>query len=55
MSLTCGPDCSSNDNVAVNFNAPTPDVGVLAAPSAPLTFDGGTARQHRVMVSIRLR
>jgi hypothetical protein len=39
--------------VAVNFARP--DVGVLAAPSAPLTFDGGSASQHRVMVSIRLR
>jgi len=55
VSVTCGPTCLSfgGDDVAVNFARP--DVGVLAAPSAPLTFDGGSASQHRVMVSIRLR
>jgi hypothetical protein len=45
--------------IARNFSAPSPvaggDVPVIAAPSAPLTFDGGSSSQHRVMVSIRLR
>jgi len=57
MSITCGPTCLSfGDDVSVTLAAaPVSDVGVLAAPSAPLTFDGGSSRQHRVMVSIRLR
>jgi hypothetical protein len=54
FSFTCGPRCLSNgDDISVT--APTPDVGVLAAPSSPLSFDGGSSKQHRVMVSIRLR
>ncbi len=57
VSFTCGPTClSTGDNVFVRAAAaPATDVGVLAAPSAPLNFDGGSSRQHRVMVSIRLR
>ena len=55
VSVTCGPGCARSDLQARNFNAPMVDVGVLAAPSAPLTFDGGTSNQHRVMVSMRLR
>lgn len=58
MSMTCGPTCFSDDR-ARNFMspaaAPVTDVGVLAAPNAPLDFDGGTARRHLVMVSMRLR
>lgn len=58
VSLTCGPACISfGDDVSVG--APPPmaggDVPVIAAPNAPLTFDGGSSSQHRVMVSIRLR
>ena len=55
VSTTCGPSCSPlgrGDDVSVT--APPPP-SVLAAPSAPLTFDGGSSKQHRVMVSIRLR
>lgn len=58
VSFTCGPTClsSGGDNVFLTPSAaPITDVGVLAAPSAPLTFDGGSSNQHRVMVSIRLR
>jgi hypothetical protein len=58
-SLTCGPTCRMFDRgpVARNFSAPTVDGGpvVIAAPGAPLTFDGGSSNQHRIMVSIRLR
>jgi hypothetical protein len=57
MSFTCGPTCFTA--TGGGFLAPTAmpegDVTVLAAPSAPLTFDGGTSGQHRFMVSIRLR
>jgi hypothetical protein len=60
LSMTCGPTCdvpffSNGDDVS--FSAPTAPGGpvVIAAPGAPLTFDGGSSSQHRVMVSIRLR
>jgi hypothetical protein len=54
MSYTCGPSCFSS---RLDTFAPPPaaDVPVIAAPGAPITFDGGTSNQHRVMVSIRLR
>lgn len=56
VSFTCGPTCFSNgDLIAVNLSARAPDVPLIAAPANPLTFDGGTSSQHRVMVSIRLR
>ncbi len=57
VSVTCGPRCMNDPLVARNLNAPTVggDVPVIAAPSEPLTFDGGSSSQHRVMVSIRLR
>jgi hypothetical protein len=57
MSVTCGPSCGGNggQTFLAPAAAPAPDVGVLAAPSAPLNFDGGSSSQHRVMVSIRLR
>jgi hypothetical protein len=57
VSMTCGPSCLSfgSDNVFMTPAAAPADVTVLAAPSAPLSFDGGSASQHRVMVSIRLR
>jgi hypothetical protein len=58
-SMTCGPTCRMFNRglVARNFNAPSADGGpvVIAAPGAPLTFDGGSSNQHRIMVSIRLR
>lgn len=58
MNVTCGPSCrgplwfSGGDDVSV---APPAEPGVIAAPASPLTFDGGSASQHRFMVSIRLR
>jgi hypothetical protein len=60
VSMTCGPDCSMpGSERLVPVSSPPPmaggDVPVIAAPSAPLTFDGGSSRQHRVMVSIRLK
>jgi hypothetical protein len=57
VSVTCGPRCLSNgDDVSIGPPPPLAgDVPVIAAPGAPLTFDGGTASQHRVMVSVRLR
>jgi hypothetical protein len=57
VSMTCGPSCFSDQDRAflTPTAAPVSDVGVLAAPNAPLNFDGGTARRHLVMVSMRLR
>ena len=57
VSMTCGPTCfSDNDRTFLSpAAAPVTDVGVLAAPNAPLNFDGGTARRHLVMVSMKLR
>ena len=54
MSYTCGPSCFSS-RLDTFAPPPTADVPVIAAPGAPITFDGGTSSQHRVMVSIRLR
>ena len=40
----------------VSVTAPTPEPGgVIAAPSSPLTFDGGRALVHRVSVRIPIR
>jgi hypothetical protein len=57
FSMTCGPTCfsGSDRNFISPSAAPVTDVGVIAAPNAPLNFDGGTARRHQVMVSMRLR
>ncbi|NUQ11110.1 MAG: hypothetical protein HUU26_02115 [Gemmatimonadaceae bacterium] len=56
MSMTCGPTClESNDRFLAVPDAAPATPGVIAAPSAPLTFDGGTASRHLVMVSMRLR
>ena len=56
LSYTCGPTCFSlGDRLFVVADAAPAAPGVIAAPSAPLTFDGGSAGQHRIMVSIRLR
>lgn len=54
---TCGPTCPSGrffggDDVSV---APPAEPGVIAAPSSALSFDGGSASQHRFMVSIHWR
>jgi hypothetical protein len=56
VSVTCGPSCGVlNDDRVFMAPAAAPDVSVLAAPSEALTFDGGSASRHRLMVSIRLR
>lgn len=57
VSRTCSTGCFSSPLTARNFSAPAPaaDPGVLAPPEGPLSFDGGTSGQHRLMVSIRLR
>jgi hypothetical protein len=55
ITRTCGPGgCPSGSLTAQNFNSPDA-VTVVAAPGQPLNFDGGTAGQHRLMVSIRMR
>jgi hypothetical protein len=61
ISRTCGSNCFSGslpflggrDDIAVA--APAADPTVLAPPSGPLAFDGGSSGSHRIMVSIRLR
>ena len=58
VSRTCSTRCFSlpsfggGDDVSV---APPANPTVLAPPNGPLAFDGGSAGQHRVIVSIRLR
>lgn len=55
ITRTCGPHgCPSGTLTAQNFNSPE-GVSVIAAPGSPLNFDGGSAGQHRLMVSIRMR
>ncbi len=58
FSMTCGPDCSRNHE-PVFYPPPVPlegdGGGVIAAPNAPLTFDGGRATMHRITVSFRMR
>lgn len=56
MSMTCGPTCMDRGDFAVPVAEAAPVVpGVIAAPSAPLTFDGGSSNRHLLMVSMRLR
>ena len=61
VSRTCSTRCISlpffggGDDVSVTAPAPAADPTVLAPPSGPLSFDGGSSGQHRVIVSIRLR
>jgi hypothetical protein len=56
FSLTCGPNCSGQQRV---FYPPpvasSPGDGVIVAPSAPLTFDGGSVKTHRITFSFRMR
>jgi hypothetical protein len=54
VSVTCGSRCLSLGGDAVSVTAPPSGPGVIAAPNAPLNFDGGSASQHRVMISIRM-
>lgn len=57
-SYTCGPSCPSigDDGPLPNFNAPERDGGgVIAAPSGPLNFDGGSSSRHRITVTLRLQ
>jgi hypothetical protein len=53
---TCGPsaciDIMSGDKV--NIVQPSPG-GIIAAPSSPLTVDGGTSHLHRIMMSVPIR
>jgi hypothetical protein len=53
---TCGPsaciDLAMGDKV--NLVAPNPG-GIIAAPSSPLTIDGGTSHLHRIMMSVPIR
>ena len=39
----------------VNVIAPVSPGGVIAAPSSPLTIDGGTAHVHQLMLMIPVR
>jgi len=61
LSRTCSTRCISlpffggGDDVSVTAPAPAADPTVLAPPNGPLSFDGGSSGQHRVMISIRLR
>jgi hypothetical protein len=61
VSRTCATSCFSmpffggGDDVSVGAPSPAADPSVLAPPNGPLSFDGGSSGQHRVMVSIRLR
>ncbi len=56
VSFTCGPTClSMGDDVSITPAAAPSDPTVIAAPSAPLSFDGGSSNQHRITVRIRLR
>ena len=56
FSLTCGPNCNGQSSV---FYPPpvasSPGDGVIVAPSAPLTFDGGSVKTHRITFSFRMR
>jgi hypothetical protein len=52
--VTCGSRCLSLGGDAVSVTAPPSGPGVIAAPNAPLNFDGGSASQHRIMISIRM-
>jgi len=58
-SVTCGggTPCFSfgGDDVSVTAPPPAADPTVLAPPNGPLSFDGGTSGQHRLILSIRLR
>lgn len=58
VSMTCGPSCNTpflGGGGTRLSAAAAPEVPLIAAPSEPLTFDGGSSNRHRVMVSIRLR
>lgn len=56
ITRTCGPGgCPSGALTAQNFNSPDSGVSVTAAPNSPLNFNSGSAGQHRLMVSIRMR
>jgi len=53
---TCGPSCFRFDNqVFLVAEAAPAAPGVIAAPSEPLRFDGGSSGTHRITVSIRMR
>jgi hypothetical protein len=52
---TCGPSCFTLAGQVFVADAAPATPGVIAAPSAPLTFDGGSSGTHRIMVSIRMR
>jgi hypothetical protein len=61
VSRTCATQCftlpffGGGDDVSIGAPPPAADPSVLAPPNGPLSFDGGSSGQHRVMVSIRLR
>ncbi|HVT37784.1 MAG TPA: hypothetical protein VHE78_01945 [Gemmatimonadaceae bacterium] len=58
FSLTCGPSsCMDFGGQRAIASAPAPVSagGIIAAPSAPLTFDGGTVTSHKVWFSIPIR
>jgi hypothetical protein len=58
---TCGPsECVDmgfgGDRVnPVTISAPVSTGGIIAAPSAPLTIDGGTVHAHQISISIPIR
>ena len=56
-SRTCGPDCSGQTTQFLVPPAPAAGGGggVIDAPSAPLTYDGGTVSRHRITLSFRIR
>ncbi len=56
-SRTCGPDCSGQTTQFLVPPVPAAGGGggVIDAPSAPLTYDGGTVSRHRITVSFRIR
>jgi hypothetical protein len=56
FSHTCGPTCSDEPMIFAVEDVQAPGGGpIIAAPSSPLDFNGGTATRHRVMVAFRLK
>ena len=51
----CMPSIGSGDDVSLSAPSPTQGGGIIAAPASPLTFDGGRAIVHRMMIRLPIR